>query len=153
MDEKRYYQGINNIRSFETGEKVNGNITRGFITLTGIPFFKAGDAVKYAMEYYPDHPPEEEIRYDPKGCRITACSHDQEIKYMISLIENQIAAKKSELDLAVKKRDDPNTDYFEKERAKDQILELVSYSHGLFDAMEILSKRSLDLLNCRYIKT
>ena len=147
MDNKRYYDFLNHGIEWKDKPNINGH---GFITFDGIPFYHAGDAVKYVMNKYPEAEPKDKlIREDQKACREAASKLLKEIERLVETVELYKDSVHQEIHQKAEQRDSiPGKDIMEdieKKRLQEEVKEKIGESSGLSLAWNLLHKRKYEL--------
>jgi hypothetical protein len=150
VDDKRYYDFLNHGIEWKDKPNINGH---GFITWDGIPFYDAGDAVKYIMNHYPETEPKDKpIKEDPKACREGASKLLKEIERLVETVETFQKETRNELYHKAEQRDSiPGKSIFEeveKKRLHEEVEKKIGESLGLSIAWRLLHDRKYELWNC-----
>ena len=150
MDEKKYYDFLHHGIEWADKPNVNG---QGFITFDGIPFYHAGDAVKYVMNKYPEAEPKDKlIREDQKACREAASKMLKEIERLVETVEVYQDDTRKELHQKAEQRDSiPGKNLkesIEKELLQEEVERKIGESSGLSLVWKLLHNRKYELWNC-----
>ena len=151
MDEKRYYEFIKRIPKSPHVNSV------GYITSDGIPFYDAGNAVKYIMRDYPEAKPGDEILvYDPEKCKKAALRILPEYEKLMNDLEIEMEQKRVEIDSMVsqinKLSDKDLIESVQKQVLKDELHRKVGEHSGLIQGIQKIRNRKQELINCVFIK-
>ena len=150
MDDKKYYDFLNHGIEWAGKPNVNG---QGFITFDGIPFYHAGDAVKYIMKHFPEAEPKDKlIREDKKACKLAALGMLREVQRLLEMVETAKDTAFNETSHKAEQRDSiPGKNILEdveKKRLHEEVEQGIGRHSGLSEAWSILHSRKFELWNC-----
>lgn len=102
MDDKKYYDFLNHGIEWKYKPNINGH---GFVTLDGMPFYNAGDAVKYVIKHFPETEPKDKpIKEDPKVCKELVKTIEPELRWLVDLLEVNLEERNKEINSVVEQR-------------------------------------------------